>query len=205
LNTRAINVEVFYSVKGKKDLTTDTVRARLGDIAWYKDVGQTVGTQLEQRGVGRLLYDFENERLDWKISSYRTQTDTIKLSLEQAHRGNVSLKLDTQLISGSNKSYIYVEWSKFVPQGGWIANIYLPDNVPADTRIWANFYTYSQSDWQGSPTLSLTKGAWNTIIWDTYAVDWGEKEKVTLGIQIGAEGGPYQGPIYIDDVQAFER
>jgi hypothetical protein len=204
LNDRAVNIEVFYAVKGKTKLNTDTIRARLDDVALYKDVGYEVGARLEQRGAGHLLFDFEDERLGWQIVSGRTQTDTIKLSTEQAHRGSTSLKLEARLASGDN-SFVKTVWRGFVPQGGWIARIYVPDNVPTGTSVWANLFTYSKSGGQDSAPVLLTKGMWNTLMWDTHKVDWGTTKDITIGIQIGAEGGPYQGSIYIDDVQAFER
>ncbi len=204
LRSRPINLEVFYSLKGKAKLTTDTVRARLADVAWYKDAGAVTGIQSEQRGGGHVLFDFENERLDWQVSPRRVPTDTVELAYgSAAHRGKAFLKLNTHLANGEN-AFALTVLNKFVPRGGWIANVYLPDEPPQDTRIWANLYTYSQSDWQDSPTTVLKKG-WNTLLWDTHAVNWGDKTSITVGLQIGAEGGEYNGPIYIDDVQVFEQ
>ena len=80
LRSRPINLEVFYSLKGKAKLTTDTVRARLADVAWYKDVGAVTGIQSEQRGGGHVLFDFENERLDWQVSPRRVPTNTVELA-----------------------------------------------------------------------------------------------------------------------------
>lgn len=206
LNSRPVFIQVVYSIKGKAKLKSDTVRARLADVAWYRDAGGKSALRGEQRGMGRKLFDFESEGIgDWQIAGGRVQTDTIKLSGERVYRGKYALKWETRLVSGDNKSFIKTVWRGSSPQGGWTARVYLPDNVPTGVSVWANFYTYSKSDWQGNEPFFLTKGMWNTLVWDTHNVDWGTIKDFTIGIQIGAEGGSYQGPIYIDDIQIFER
>jgi hypothetical protein len=193
LNDRAIFIQALYGVKGSATLQSDTFLVRLDDVAWYKPAG--FQPSQEQRGAGRILFDFENESIEgWQIASGRVQTDTLTLSSEQVYRGQWALRLETQL-----------EGRGSPPQRGWIAQVYLPADVPAGTSVWANLFTYPKSDYQDSASRRLERGMWNTLVWDTRDVDWGIKKRITIGIQIGAEGGSYRGPIYIDDIQLFEN
>ena len=204
LNARPLFIQVAYLIKGRSTLQSDTVLVRLDDVAWYKAAG--VQAIREQRGAGRTLFDFEKESIEgWQIDSGRVQTDTIMLSSERAYRGKWALKLETQLEGGGDNSTLRTKWLGSPPQGGWIAQVYLSDGVSAGTTVWANLFTYSKSGWQGSNAHSLVGGMWNTLVWDTHVVDWSTKKDITIGIQIGAEGGSYQGPIYVDDIQLFEN
>jgi len=84
-----------------------------------------------------------------------------------------------------------------------MAKVLLPEDAPSDVAMWANLFTDStRSGWTGSPTQTLTPGQWTTLVWDMRDVDW-KAGDVLVGIQIGAEGGDYQGKIYVDDVELF--
>ncbi len=183
-------------------------------------VGVWLGTELEQGRASPSssapselppnnlagYFDFEKENVEnWQVASNRVQIDQITLSSEQAYRGKWALKLETYLEEGGDNATIRTLLTEPRPQGGWIAQIYVPAGFSPNTIVWANFFTYSKSDWRDSTAQSLIRGAWNSLIWDTHDVDWGTKREVTIGIQIGIAGGSYRGPIFIDDVQAFVR
>ncbi len=206
LNSRPVFVQIAYLVKGRSILASDTVLAGLDNVSWYQAVGAE--SIREQQGTGRKLFDFEDENMNgWQISNNRVPTDTLMLSSEKAYRGRLSLRLNTQLTSQSGNSFLSYSLAG-QPKGVWIARVYLPDNVPEGT-VWADFYTYSSSGWQDSKVRSLVSGQWNTLVWDIHDAgwDWNGLEKITLGIQfgVGIEGGSYQGPIYIDDIQLFDK
>jgi hypothetical protein len=197
-------VQIVFALKGAKDLESETVVVRLDDVALLRATG-TLSVR-EQRGVGRTLFDFENwDSGGWQLFDSRVATDTLGLDLwGTAYRGTGSLRLDTSLGAGG-KTWVSTVWRGAPPHGGWVAQVHLPEDVPADTKFWANFFTYDKTGWTGNETSDLKKGAWTPLVWDTSDVDWGDESQITIGIQIGAEGGSYEGSIYIDDVQVFER
>ncbi|MBZ0298405.1 MAG: hypothetical protein K8J31_01635 [Anaerolineae bacterium] len=205
LTNRPVNLEVFYGVKGNSNLSATSVRVRLDRITEYKEAGFHVGTRLEQHGADHLLFDFENEHLeDWQVDSTRGKPGIIQLSSARVFRGHLALKWEVDLNS-EDKSFIQFIHHGTPPTGGWIARVYLPGDTPPGTRIWANFYTLSKSGWADNPPVFLTAGEWNTLIWDTHAVDWDVASDAIVGIQIKAETGSYDGPIFVDDIQVFER
>jgi hypothetical protein len=200
LTNRALNFEVFFDVKGRSDRKTDQIRARLDNIAWYRDVGDVVGAQLEQRGQGHTLYDFEDERID----AWAADKGTISNPPGTACRGNVSLKWDVDIQMGE-KIFLHTSKRGSPPQGAWIVRIYLPDNGLGDIPLWANLYTYSKDGYQDSTPLYLEKGTCNTLVWDTHQIDWGTADDIVAGIQIKAERSAYKGQVFIDDFQMFEK
>lgn len=204
LRDTSVFVRIVFALMGAADLESETIAVRLDDVALYRATGDL--SIREQRGVGRTLFDFENwDQGGWQVSDTRVSTDTLDVvGYEEAYRGRGALRLDTVLSDGE-KTWASSTWRGIPPQGGWIVQVYLPEDVPAETGLWANLYTYGRTGWLGSETSDLRKGAWNTLVWDTSNVDWGVEPQVTIGIQIGAEDGPYQGPIYFDDIQVFER
>jgi len=203
LSARPFFIQAVYILKGRNPLNSTSVVAGLDNVAFYQASGYA--SIREQRGTNRTLFDFEDESIwPWQVGDNRIQTDTLTLSSDQVYRGGRALKWDTQIEAGGEVSVIRSVWSGSPPQGGWIAQLYLPTDIPKSAIVWANFYTYSSSGWQGSAVHNLKKGSWNTLVWDTHDIEWDQGE-IVVGIQIGTADGSYEDPIYIDDIQIFEK
>jgi len=209
LKSRPVTIQAVYLVQGNSTLSSGTTVGGLDDVACYRSETEIEVSVRDQHGPGRTLFDFEQEYPQgWEVSSQRVQTDTLAVSSEAVFRGRRSLKLDTQIAKdGNSKCFFRYEWTDDgtgtdSPITGLVAHIYLPAGAPTDL-MWANLFSDTDAGWDGSSTSAVESGAWTTLVWDTRDVDWGEGE-IAIGIQVGIEGGSYDGPIYVDDIQVFE-
>ncbi len=204
LNTSPLFFQVEFSLRSRAGMPPKTIHVGLDNVVWYGKAG--VHKFQEQPGAGRTVFDFETGLIgNWAVDSQRALTDTLHFTNMHTYRGQGAMEWNTQLADGEN-SFINTLWKGVTPpHGGWVAKVYLPaDALPAGTKVWANLFTRTKHGWQGSTSQPLQAGQWITLIWDTRGLDW-DSTDIAVGIQIGAEHGPYQGPIYIDDIQVFEQ
>jgi hypothetical protein len=194
---------VFYAVRGTTaESAASKVIVGLDDIVWYQDVG--VETVRDQRGPGEVLYDFEGDLQGWNIDATRVQTTTVALSYERVYRGRGALELITQF---SKDEYAMVKAARGGPalNGAWLAHVYVPPEDSPGVSTWAKLYTYDGAGlWLAASPRTLQRG-WNTIAWDTPSAHWEPNQEIAVGLQFGTESGAYDGRIYVDDVQLFER
>jgi len=208
LSAGPVYTQVFYAIKGVAGTVTSTastvssVLVGLDDVVWTAGAG--VETVREQRGPGEVLYDFESGDVQgWRLDAARLQTTTLELSAEQVYRGRGALKVTTEVTK---------EWYAMVqaaprgappPRGAWVAHLYVPPDASPEVRVWAKLYTYDAMGlWLAANPKTLQRG-WNTLVWDAPPAQWTVGRAIVIGLQIGAEGGAYRGPVYVDDVQLF--
>jgi hypothetical protein len=208
LDSRPVYAQVFYAVKGPAEGggntpgPSNTVWVGLDEVAWYQNVG--VETVRDQRGPGEVLYDFEGDLQGWQLDSARVQTTTLALSDEQVYRGRGALKLTTEF---SKDGYAMIKAVRRSPtlNGPWLAHVYIPPEDSPGIGAWAKLYTYDEAGlWLAASPHALQRG-WNTLVWETRSARWKPDQDITIGIQMGTDGGAYKGRVYVDDVQLFER
>lgn len=203
LNRQPLKFQVVYAVKGGQSLRAPSVLVGLDEVGWYQGSGEIRGS--EQQGVGRHLWNFENDLPhNWTLSDTRVPTDTLQTNYDIAYRGRQSLALHTKLAPGERSAIQVALRDTPLPKGVLVAEVYLPADAPAGTRIWAELYTYAKTGWSNNESVVLIPGQWTTLVWDLRDITW-QGPTITLGIQVGIDSGTYDGQIYVDDVQVFQQ
>jgi hypothetical protein len=211
LSRRPVVIQAAFAVEAKEGATLEGIVAGLDDVRCYALSGQQ--DVREQRGAGRRLFDFEEGLLDgWQVVEARAGTDTLTVSSETVHRGRYATGLETRLESAGGvdeQTSLHRAWDGDSSPVGFLAQVLVPGEAPSATKLWARLLIGSQERTVTGGLVSLERGTWTTVglflsrmSKQQRQTDWGDGQ-IWLEIQFETEGVPYQGPIYIDDIQVF--
>lgn len=151
---------------------------------------------------GQTWLSFEDGAMSgWSVGE--PAAATLDVTTEVAHSGAHALRLNTFIVSKENPATVTANLGSLAPRGGIALRMYLPQGAPSDGQIWANLYTKEGDGYRGSPARALRPGQWVTLVWAAEDVQW--EGDAVVGVQVGINNAPYQGPIYVDDVQLFHQ
>jgi hypothetical protein len=204
LNAQLLNMRVFYSLRAAATLSGETVEVGLDDVAWFTDAGHP-SAKGEQQGPGRTVFSFEDVSPGgWQGHDAEGNAIPLAVSDEAAYRGAWAIKLSPDPVNLGAAVSLSTPWAGARGSVVWIAEVYIPPDAPAGADMWTGFYTLTSQGLLKGPSRPLAPGEWTTISWDTSGIDWGGADPL-VGIEVGAGGRDYTGPIYVDDVQLFGR
>ncbi len=202
LSSHSVTISAFYVIWARDTLQSETVEVRLDDVAFYTEVGTHAVS--EQRGPGRILFDFEGESVQgWQVRGEGAAIEAVDSSPGEVYRGDCSLSIETVIESGG-KVFVRRPLVGTNQKAIMMARVLLPADAPEHTHLWASLYAQSHEGYGGSETCRLSRGVWHTLVWDMAGVNWSSGE-VVVGIQIGSEGSDYSGSLYVDDIQLLEN
>lgn len=149
---------------------------------------------------GQVWRSFEDGSAEgWEVR--QPALATIAITTTTAHSGLRSLSLNTSIQLKDEPTAVAANLGPTTPRGGLAVRIYVPAEAPGEGQLWANLYTMEGDGYRGSTARALVPGRWVTLVWAAEDVRW--EGDAVVGIQVGTNGTPYEGPVFIDDLQLF--
>lgn len=193
LSKQLVRIRIEYRVTGRSGLGPEAgVEVRLADVRWIETEGYS--TPREQRGPGRLLHDFESQDVTiWGTEALQPQGNT------PVARGLWSAKWEVQVSGAISTGTLTIPAQDILDPGLVSGVIHVPaGQVPPGTILYVSLLAGGQ-EIPGS-RRQLLPGEWVRFWGDTPSL---ERQEIQIQLSTN-EGGYYQGPVYLDDIELLE-